>query len=313
MSFELQILMQRLLMPFLLSSVGCYLLATTDQGEEGYVDEPARGVLFATLFGAVLCGVAMIAADLWSRGQIAKPMEWSQWRAKYQWEWMVWMIPASMLAMAILRCWFSIPIHYAGMAFTASISFAIGMLYVCLNEGIAWQDQSDKLFPWVTLGIVAVLWNTLSLNSIARSGGSRWNPLITLAQLGCVASLAFQAYASLGEWVLTGIGVALGASLIAVIKGSSSRLHFGWPLSTVVVPLGIMAVCCFAVSRFFEPPKTPDWLAGCVLFLPSVVGVIDLTIRQLYDTWVRVVIAALVCTSLLVILVYYVPPVSSEW
>ena len=75
MIFELQILLQRLLMPFLLSSVGCYLLATTDQGEEGYDDEPARGVLFATLFGAVLCGVAMIAADLWSRGQIAKPME----------------------------------------------------------------------------------------------------------------------------------------------------------------------------------------------------------------------------------------------
>ena len=199
MIFELQILLQRLLMPFLLSSVGCYLLATTDQGEEGYDDEPARGVLFATLFGAVLCGVAMIAADLWSRGQIAKPMEWSQWRAKYQWEWMVWMIPASMLAIAILRCWFSIPIHYAGMAFTASISIAIGMLYVCLNEGIAWQDQSDKLFPWVTLGLVAILWNTLSLNSIARSGGSRWNPLITLAQLGCVGYLAFQAYASLGE------------------------------------------------------------------------------------------------------------------
>lgn len=314
MSFELQILLQRLLMPFLLSSVGCYLLATTDQGEEeGYDDEPARGILFATLFGAVLCGVAMIAADLWSRGQIAKPMEWSQWRAKYQWEWMVWMIPASMLAMAILRCWFSIPIHYVGMAFTASVSIAIGILYMCLNEGIAWQDQSDKLFPWVTLGLVAILWNTLSLNSIARSGGSRWNPLITLAQLGCVGYLAFQAYASLGEWVLTGIGVALGASLIALIQGSSSRLHFGWQLSTVVVPLGIMAVCCFAVSQFFEPPKTPDWLVGCVLFLPSLIGVIDLTIRQIYSTWVRVFVAALVCTSLLAILVYYVPPISGEW
>ncbi|MFY8200463.1 MAG: hypothetical protein ACOVLE_07330 [Pirellula staleyi] len=313
MSFELQILLQRLLMPFLMSSVGCYLLATTDQGEEGYDDEPARGVLFATLFGAVLCGVAMIAADLWSRGQIAKPMEWSQWRAKYQWEWMVWMIPASMLGIAILRCWFSTPIHYVGMAIAATVSIGIGLLYVCLNEGSVWQDQSDKLLPWVTLGLAAILWNTLSLNSIARSGGSRWNPLITLAQLGCVGYLAFQAYASLGEWVLTGIGVALGASLIAGIQGSSSTLHFGWQLSTVVVPLGIMAVCCLAVSRFVEQPVTPDWLIGCILFLPSVVGVVDLASRKICSSWVRAIVAALVCTSALAILVYYVPPVTSSW
>ena len=307
MSLELQIFLQRLLTPAVFSFVGCYLLSTPHQEENHDCNEPVEGIGFRAIAGAFLCGIGMIAADLWQRGLISKPMEWSQWRAKYQWEWMVWLIPASMLIMAIIRSLCLVPIHFISMSATATASIAASVLYVSLNEGSLWQDQSDKLILWMALGVVAVMWNTLALNSIARSGGSRWTPLVTMAQLGCIGYLIFQAYASLGEWVFTGIGVAFGASFMAMLKGSNANFYFGWQLSTIVLPLGVMAIACLAVSRFFEIPVIPNWLVGSILFLPTVVGGVDRTLGRRANAWMRAGIAAIICIALLGTIVYFAP------
>jgi hypothetical protein len=288
-------------------------LSTTDQGEEWYDDEPVKGVWFQTILGAFLCALGMVAAELWHDGVLAKPALWLQWRPKYQWNWMVWMIPSAMLIFAVFRSIFSIPVHYAAHALTVTSSLTAFILYVCLNEGALWQDQSSKLQWWLAMGVVATIWNTMSINAIARSGGSRWVPLITLAQLGCVAALILQAYGSLGEWVLTGIGVCFGASVVSLVKGSSAKLFFGWQLSTIVVPLGIMAVSCLVVSRFFETPAVPNWLLGIVLGLPTVVGAIDLCIGRLTNPWTRAIIAAVACGLVLGAIVFLAIPVKQEW
>lgn len=313
MSFEIQIALQRLLLPAVCSMIGCYLLSTTDQGEDWYDDEPVRGIAFQTISGAFLCAIGLTCSDLWQRGIILKPMEWSQWQASYQWQWMVWIIPGSIVILAVARTVFAVPIHYTAMAGTTTASLAIGILFVCLNESTVWQDQSAKLLPWMATSGVAAIWNIASLNSIAKSDGSRWVSLTILAQLGCVAAITLQSYASLGEWSLAGIGAAAGASIVGVFLGSTAKLHYGWQLSTVVIPLGIMAITCLAVSSFFESRPLPTWLIASVLFLPSLVCVVDIVVGRLMNTWFRVFLAGCVCCLVLGAILNFTKPWQSEW
>ncbi len=313
MSFELQILLQRLLLPAVCSLIGCYMLSRTDPGEDWYDDEPIKGMAFTTLFGAFLCGIGMICSDLLQRGIIAKPDEWLTWQASYQWQWMVWMIPSCMVTMAVARSIFSIPIHYAAFAGFVTATLAICVLFVCLNEGTVWDDQKAKWLPWMAASCVAVMWNIASLNSIVKADGSRWVSLTILGQLGCVAAITIQSYASLGEWTLVGIGVAVGASLVGIFAGSKAKLDFGWQLSTVVIPLGIMAVACLAVSSFFESRPLPIWLIGSVLFLPTLIGVVDFVFGRTANTRFRVLLASCVCCLVLGGIFYVTKLWQLEW
>ncbi len=314
MTFEVQVALQRLLIPAIGSLIGCYLLAKTDSGADWYDDEPVRGIAMATLWGAIFCAAGMIASDLWQRDLIAKPSEWSTWRATYRWEWMAWMIPASMVAFAVVRTFFAAPIHFTAMASNATGLIAVGIMFVCLNEGTAWEDQTAKILPWMAVSCAAILSNTCSLNSIARSEGARWVSLIVLAQLGCVAAISLQSYGSLGLWTLTGIGTTLGASVIGGVFGTSAKLHYGWQLSIVVVPLGIMAVACMAVSRFFyEAKPLPEWLIGSVVFLPTLVCIVDIVVGRVMQNWFRVLLAASVCCLILGSILTITKPWQSEW
>jgi hypothetical protein len=313
MSFEMNIVMQRLVLPAIFAMVGCYLLARTDQGEDWYDDERVRGLGFPTLLGAFLCGLGLVVSDFWSRGILGQPEVWGEWKASYQWQWMVWMIPGSMLLFAITRTIFGVPIQYGSMAALLTCSLAVAVLFVCLNEGVVWQDQSDKLMPWLAAGLVAVVWNVHSMNAIARSGGSRWNTLIATAQLGCVAVIAMQAYASLGLWATAGIGTAIGATVVGLAKGSTAKLYFGWQLSTVVIPMLMMAAGVLVVSRFFETTSVPVWLVWSALFLPSLAGLADLVFGRLSSPWVRPFFAALVCGGILGWLIFLAMSNKPEW
>jgi hypothetical protein len=310
---EIEILLQRVLVPFVASAIGCMMLATADSGDDQYDDEPAPRFAIRTILGGLLCGAGMIASDLWGRGVILDPDKWREWTAKYQWEWMIWAVPTSIFVMAVSRSLFSIPNRFVAVGSVVSASLAVGILFVCLNEGTFTEDRASDLMPWFGLAVLAIFWNTFSINSIASSGGSRWAPLVLVGQFGAIATLVLQAYGSLGEWCLVGSAVMVGASSAALIRGSTAKLHFGWPLSVVTVPLAIMAVACLVVSRFFESPTIPNWLLGCVLFFPTLVGVIDLLIGRIANPWVRAILAALGCSALLAAIFYFAPPIQSEW
>jgi hypothetical protein len=307
------LILQRIAVPGVCALIGSALIAWTDPGENVYEDEPVQGKGFQTFFGALLCGAGLVASDFWFRDIIAKPGEWQNWKASYQWQWMVWTIPAAMIVLAIARACFTTPIHYVAIAGTLIWSISIGILFFSLNEGDVWQEQSSMLMPWLAAGAVAMALNTYSLNAIAKSGGSRWHSLIVLAQFGCVAAIAIQAYGSLGEFAIAGSAVAAGASIISLAKGSTSTTHFGWQLSTIVLPLAIMAVSILAVSRFFEAVQLPNWLIPCVLFLPTLSAIVDLVFGRLSNAWIRPMFSAAFCSGILGWIVYLALSKTPDW
>jgi hypothetical protein len=158
-------------------------------------------------------------------------------------------------------------------------------------------------------GCAAAILNVSSLNSIATSGGFRWVSLVMLGQFGCLASIILQSYASLGRWCVVGIGAALGASIVGFFSRSTTKLHYVWPLSIVVLPLGIMAVVCAVLNPFFFQSHTlPLWLNGTVLFLPTIVWVVDLVLGRLYGDWMRVFFAGSVFSLTLGAIFYITKP-----
>ncbi len=309
MSLELEIALQQFLLPALCALVGCWILARTDQGEDCFEDEPVRGIGFQTLFGVTVCGVGIVLSDLWQRGILGEPTEWLTWKPSRDWERIAWMVPGCMLAMGFLRSIISTPIQFSGVAGSFTASAAVGMLYVSLNEKVVWEDQPSNLIPWMAAGCAAAILNVSSLNSIATSGGYRWVSLVALGQFGCVGAITLQSYPSLGQWCVVGIGVSLGASIVGFFFRSATKLHYVWPLSIVVLPLGIMAVVCSVLSPFFFQAHTlPLWLTGTVLFLPTIVWAIDLVFGRLYGSWLRVFFAGIVCSLALGAIFYITKP-----
>lgn len=306
-------ILQRLVLPGVCSLIGCIFIARTDKGEDWSEGEPEQGVWIQNLFGALLCGLGIVASDFCSRDILCKPEEWLNWKASYQWNWMIWLIPAAMMTLAIARSIFSTPIQYISIAATLLWGMSIGILFVSLNEGQVWKDQATKQMPWLAAGITAIALNTFSLNAMAKSGASRWHLLVVLAQLGCVAAISMLTYGSLGELGLAGSAVAAAASVVSLVKPSTSKTHYGWQLSTVVLPLVILAACILCVSRFFEPFSLPAWLLASVLFLPSLAGLADLVFGRLSNVWFRPFIAGAVCSGVLGWILYLALSKTPDW
>ncbi len=313
MNFETNMILQRLVLPGVCSLIGCILLARTDQGKDWSDDKPVSGVWIQYLCGAFFCAIGFVLSDFCSRDILCKPEEWLNWKASYQWNWMIWLIPAAMIILAIARAIFWTPNQYVSIAATMLWGMSIGILFVSLNEGQVWKDQATKQMQWLAAGITAIALNTFSLNAMVKSGAARWHSLVVLAQLGCVAAIAMLAYGSLGELGLVGAAVAAAASIVSLVKPSTSKTHYGWQLSTVVLPLVILAVCILCVSRFFEPFSLPAWLLASVLFLPSLAGLADLVFGRLSNVWFRPFFAGAVCSGVLGWILYLALSKTPDW
>ena len=77
----------------------------------------------------------------------------------------------------------------------------------------------------------------------------------------------------------------------------------------VVLIDGIMAVVCAVLNPFFFQSHTlPLWLNGTVLFLPTIVWVVDLVLGRLYGDWMRVFFAGSVFSLTLGAIFYITKP-----
>ena len=289
-SFEVQILLQRIVLPGLMGLVGGWVLSrcerrSLESGSSGAAEHPLRGAMSASSLGSLLVGAGLIASDLWQRELITNPAIWRRWDAREPWMWMVWMVPGLILFMGLVKGLVATPSRYATWSLPGVIAWATGIFYVCLPQGPGYENDLPRAVRWIALGIAAVAMNCASLNAIARGPGGRWAPLVVLVQLVCVAGLALQSYASLGEFILAATGATLGLSIVSLFLPSTRTFDYGWPLAPAILGLTVLACASLATSTFYisEPPAT--WILMSVLFLPTVAGAIDLCLGGKHWGW----------------------------
>lgn len=311
LNFETQVVLQRLVVPLVLSTVGGLLLARRRPGSVASASAAAPAA-WSTLLGALLVAVGPCVSDLWKRELLLQPARWREWSATEPWMWMVWIVPASVMMVAIWRSAIASSWTFATWMFPWGISMAALGLYVCLPQGQGWLDKSSDVARWLVAATIAFAWNQWGIDTIASSPGGRWAPWVLVAQLGAIAGLALQSYASLGEWALVGVGGSAGLAIAALVSGDSQSMPMAWPAAVGVIPGLWMAVACLAVSQFYISTPPASWLLGLILFLPTLVGLIDLLVKK-RSAWVRALVAAVACGIVVAIAIAITMQSRPEW
>jgi hypothetical protein len=312
MSFETEVLLQRIVVPCLMGLLGALILARCERRPMELGDVPWQRVLSTSFWGSLLFGLGLIVSDFWQRGMITDPASWLKWEAREPWMWMVWLIPGLALFLGIVKILVVTPGRFAGWCLPWVVVGSLAIIHIALPQGRGYEDRLPEAIQAFAIGIAAVSLNSASLNAIASRPGGRWSPCVVLAQLGCIAGLAFQAYASLGEFVLSGAGAALGLALVSLFLSSSRTLDYGWPLAPAVLALVVLAATSLCTLTFYFSAPPPFWLRMSILFLPTIVCGVDLWLGARHWGW-RVLAAAILWSLVLSAVVARAMQVKTDW
>jgi len=312
-SFENQIIIQRLAVPGVAGLIGCWILLTTRYAPEGAEDIPLDGIVGRTILGSLVCAFGLIASDFLQRDILFKPAKWLALDSSYRWKWMAIGIPIVIVIVGLLRCFVRKPNRYVALVWPCLVSLAVGTLFFCLMEEDTWGNVWPAIIQSLALGVVASTLNIATIDNLASSGAARWASLVLVGQLGAVAAIAFQSYGSLGEWALACIGLALGASLSGFLIESRPSVFANWQLSTVLYPLCIAAVASMCLTGFFRSEPLPIWLNASILFLPTIVWLVDLIFMRDRNNWLRASLAAILCGVPLATILIMTKAFESSW
>lgn len=309
MGFEVQIAIQRLLIPGVLALIGAWLIV----GRQESSASTRGGASGIGLIGALVVGAAFIVSDFMQRGILLSPRKWLEWEAREPWMLMVWLVPAVITALAVAQFIFGSSERFQRWTIPFLLTFWIGAIYVLVPMGTGYQDKLPSVGQWVVSGAVAAVWNAYAMDWIASGTGGRWYPLVLLAQFGCIVAIVLSSYASLSEWVLVGVGATSGVSVVQLLRPTRSHdVPFAWPLAPIMVGLSWMGAACLVVSTFYVSEELSSQWFWPVLFLPSMVGVVDLYARRL-NPWFRASVAAGICCAMLIPLIYFLVTAEPEW
>jgi hypothetical protein len=319
MSLEQQTLIQQLIVPALLGALGGFLILTAPEGDDW--EPPFFWPSFLRFVpGGLLCGLGLFVADYWKRGLLTTPRSWLTWSSNNQWEWLVFLVPVTILASCVLRSLLTRPSTWARVAFPVGLTMGLFALHTSLFDlvrEVSFDSVREELwrpvFVSFAVGAIAMTINMASFDEMAASGTSRWCGLILVGQLGCIATLGIQSYMSLAQWTLSLLGVVLGATICSCFRLSRSESFAGWNLSVLYLPVIAATIPTFFATQRFSSEKLPLWLLGSILFLPTIVWAVDILYTRSCRTWARVLWAFLICAGVLAIIIVWTKPFESEW
>lgn len=321
MSQETQIVIVRFLVPALFAAIGGWLLTRSvipsplaDANWNQGIEVTTKQRMWSTILGALICSAGIVVSDFWARGILLNPAAWVSWEAKYQWNWLIWMLPAVYLVLAAVRLIWSERTHYTSVLWPALFLFAIVALYIPLVELEVWGDQILLVLNLILIGLVAIVSNTAALNELVTSRANRWAGLVLMGQFGCVAAVVLQSYGSLGELAIVGSAICFGLT-IATLSQKFRPIAFGeWRVAIIAYPLISVAVSILLLSGFFQSkPLLPNWLFYIVLLLPTINWFFDYVYGRYGRVWWRIVLAAIVSSSVLAAILITTNPFASEW
>lgn len=226
---------------------------------------------------------------------------WIGLAARHEWQWLpeeFWQQPFwAILAAAILL---------GGTTATAGVEYswrwavagllAIATAWLVMPSGETWDDMLPLHRTWMTVVTVSCLLNSMGLDRMARSDAHRWVLWVVVAGLAGPFALASATYGALSEWTLAAITATVGFAVLAIFPSAKML----WP---VAFPAVFFSAAITASARFYTYEDHPWWLYGIALFLPSLVALVDVPLRN-RSTWLRVVVAAILAAILVGICVW---------
>lgn len=273
MTFDQSVLIWCLLVPLVITVAAALLAIWIVRRNH---DSAVAGRLATAAIGLSWCGAVWLSVsarqdwqfypeEFWRQGTIVLVgwAIWSAWcgqAADYGWLW----VGAGLLAIA-----------------SAAAS---------LPTGENWQDTYPAHRGWMTAISAACLLNSWSLAVLIHRGAAAWAPLVALAALGGPTILAASTYASLAERGLAAIASTAAICLFALATRRPAMAAASLPALTLAAGLT-------AAGDFYSYLEHPQPLFAAILFLPSIVAMIDWPLRS-KNGWLRSAVAAIVSATI---------------
>ena len=310
--FEGNLLVFRVLIPLVLGAFFGFLAARS--GRRGFV---------VCVLGCLILWGAFAISDFGSRGLLTRGLlmrtDWifggpgslGGWEAKEPWMHWVWVAPLVMTLWMALRWilgrWImgvgilGGGLRAEGQSGTSSRSKRVVRLVEAIYwlSAIAWMSFSmfpvgegyaQQALKFAYLGVltwVASVVNAGLLVERTEVAQSRWFRWALVVQIGCIAAVVLQSYASLGEWVVfcgafmagaIGSG-AIGSGAIGM-KGSSKSGLGGAQEVALGVLMSFAAVAGLTLSQAYAWNPLPVWLLGVLAMSPSIMAIVDMGLSR---------------------------------
>ena len=177
---------------------------------------------------------------------------------------------------------------------------AAATAWLTIPSGEGWDDL-QSLFPLAMLAITtSCLLNSWSLFQLgAFRDGQSWVLWIALAGLGAATILAASAYGGLAEWLVDGITATFVYAIYSLLTNRAQ-------LWAAIFPATFLAAAGTVSGRFFTWEEHPIWTYGLILFLPTLLTIVDLPLsnRRMATRIIVTAIAAVILLGILAWLIF---------
>lgn len=228
---------------------------------------------------------------------------WELWPEDF-WRRALWPTAATSVALAILypfdKRWSDIrwPIAAAGIA---------AIIYLLTPTGEGWEDVVELHLSWTLAASLSCFLNLWSMHQMANRDAKRWISWVAVACIAAPLIYAAGVYGGLAE----NIFACLVATFAIAIFATFARFEAA---SAVIYPAALMIGTSTASARYYSYEQPNPAIMGIILFLPSIVALVDRFIPKRFGLS-RIIVAALVAIFFLGLLAYYLNPEAEteEW
>lgn len=228
---------------------------------------------------------------------------WAWWPEDI-WQRAIWPITITSVLLAMLHhasggfAQFRWPVACIGAAITA---------YCIQPKGDAWEDVLPIVGDWMLLVTTSSFLNVWSLYQIAHKNAERWVGLVAVASISAPLIYAAGVYAGLAEIIAAAVVATLVVSVIAMFADFSLA-------SVVIYPVSLFVAAFTASARFYSYDQPNPYILAIVLFLPTIVYVVDILLASRSQP-VRILAAAIVAIVSIGILAWFLNPEADpeEW
>lgn len=296
--FEGKLLLFRLVVPLFFGGLATWVLRDKVGDSEGRngVQGGVGPSALAKIVGVLAIGLAFVLSDFASRGILFTPREWLNWQAKEPWMHWVWVGPLT------LGFW-----YLADSCLPSLVDRGIGRFLLLFSPLFVFvfvmfpggQGYADQAMAHLLLGLLAWVFSVLNWLLVAqreRAIGGGWFGWVNVLQIGSVAMVVLQSYASLGEWLIFSGAMMAGAMAVIAIMSSRAFRKIGTeevnqvgdgglerPVlepdffrgSLLQLLLGFASCAGLCTSRAYAWNPLAWWVILVLLGLPSLYSILD--------------------------------------